>query len=390
MNPSTANPNASDTPTVPVSYPFTPAPTAGGHPDILGSITPDTRRGASGRPVEKAFTPHMRGFLDYLKLEKHFSDYTGKSYGADLIQFGQFLSGKIGQAHADQASTELDGPQLDAIILKTEALTVRDFLAYLYGQNYTKSTTARKLATLRSFFKYLIRRGHVSTSPLSSIRTPKQEKRLPKCLDLEQVQKLLESPGEADILSCRDKAMLEVLYSSGIRVSELVELQTGDIDLVEGVLRVKGKGRKDRLTPIGSQAISALQHYFQMRQIDARCQQSTHSQQVFLNKHGQPLSTRSVRRKLDKYLVMAGLDPGISPHTLRHSFATHLLNNGADLRSVQELLGHQSLSTTQIYTHLTTSRMKQVYDQAHPRADQPTIPHSASQQRSMYYPAKAV
>jgi integrase/recombinase XerC len=151
-----------------------------------------------------------------------------------------------------------------------------------------------------------------------------------------------------------------------------------DLDLQEGVLRVKGKGRKDRLTPIGSQAIKAIQRYFEMRQADARCQQSSHAHRVFLNKHGEPLSTRSVRRKLDKYLQMAGLDPGISPHTLRHSFATHLLNNGADLRSVQELLGHQSLSTTQIYTHLTTSRMKEAYDSAHPRADAPTIPHPSN------------
>jgi len=151
---------------------------------------------------------------------------------------------------------------------------------------------------------------------------------------------------------------------------------------------VKGKGRRDRLTPIGSQAIKAVQRYFEIRGADARCQQSRHATRVFLNKHGETLSTRSVRRKLDKYLVAAGLDPGISPHTLRHSFATHLLNNGADLRSVQELLGHQSLSTTQIYTHLTTARMKEAYDSAHPRADSGTIPHPASNP-SRHYPAKA-
>ena len=166
---------------------------------------------------------------------------------------------------------------------------------------------------------------------------------------------------------------------SGIRVSELVELQQADLDLQEGVLRVRGKGRKDRLTPIGSQAIKAVQHYFDMRALDTRCTTGPHAQLVFLNKHGDPLSTRSVRRKLDKYLQQAGLDPGISPHTLRHSFATHLLNNGADLRSVQELLGHQSLSTTQVYTHLTTARVKQVYDHAHPRAQADTIPHPVTQ-----------
>src|SRR5437868_13707095 len=182
--------------------------------------------------------------------------------------------------------------------------------------------------------------------------------------------------------------MLEVLYSSGIRVSELVELDMADMDLQEGVLRVRGKGRKDRLTPIGSQAIKALQRYFELRNADPRLAAQT-TGRVFLNKHGQSLSTRSVRRKLDKYLVQAGLDPGISPHTLRHSFATHLLNNGADLRSVQELLGHQSLSTTQIYTHLSTNRVKEAYDSAHPRADAPAIPHPArNNPQRPFFPAK--
>jgi integrase/recombinase XerC len=339
--------------------------------------------------VEKHFSPLVQQFLSYLKLEKHFSEYTVKSYGADLIQFGQYLSGEIGQ-HNPDASGNGNGngngyaaaspgskvlpEELDKRQLGCEPLTIREFLAYLYGQNYTKSTTARKLATLRSFYKFLIRRGLVSVNPLSTIRTPKQDKRLPKFLDLEQVQKLLDAPGDGDLLAARDKAMLEVLYSSGIRVSELVDLDMADMDLQEGVLRVRGKGRKDRLTPIGSQAIKALQRYFELRNSDPRLAALT-AGRVFLNKHGQSLSTRSVRRKLDKYLVQAGLDPGISPHTLRHSFATHLLNNGADLRSVQELLGHQSLSTTQIYTHLSTGRMKDAYDGAHPRANMPTIPH---------------
>ncbi|HET6249566.1 MAG TPA: tyrosine recombinase XerC [Tepidisphaeraceae bacterium] len=342
--------------------------------------------------IEKHFTPLVTQFLDYLRLEKHFSDYTVKSYGADLIQFGQFLAGEIGPAAAaipaGVTAPKVSLVEVDERVVKCEALTVREFLAYLYGQNYTKSTTARKLATLRSFYKFLIRRGIVSASPLITIRTPKQEKRLPKCLDLEQVQKLLDAPGDNDLLSARDKAMLEVLYSSGIRVSELVELEMGDIDLQEGVLRVKGKGRKDRLTPIGSQAIKAVQRYFELRTQEPKCN-GPHQARVFLNKHGETLSTRSVRRKLDKYLVQAGLDPGISPHTLRHSFATHLLNNGADLRSVQELLGHQSLSTTQIYTHLSTSRMKEVYDAAHPRAVRPGGPDPSSGNGSIPHPAAA-
>jgi integrase/recombinase XerC len=336
---------------------------------------------------EKSFCPLVKSFLDYLKLERHFSDYTVRSYGADLYQFGQFIGGQIGTAFANAERVGAATEPLDAKFVRCETLTIREFLAYLTAQNYTKSTTARKLATLRSFYKYVIRRGLVSAHPLSTIRTPKQERRLPKCLELDQVQKLLDAPGEADILCIRDKAMLEVLYSSGIRVSELVDLETQDIDLQEGVLRVRGKGRKDRLTPIGSQAINALKRYFGSRQADPKMNtQFTHK--VFLNKHGEPLSTRSVRRKLDKYLTIAGLDPGISPHTLRHSFATHLLNNGADLRSVQELLGHQSLSTTQVYTHLTTKRMKDVYDSAHPRAGVDPIPHPSSS-TIPHYPAKA-
>ena len=346
----------------------------------------------SAPPAEKGFSPLVRQFLDYLKLERHFSDYTIKSYGADLVQFGQFLSGQIGRMHQSNpqsADTSLSGEQLDQKQVSCEPLSVREFLAYLYGQNYTKSTTARKLATLRSFYKFLMRRGLVSVNPLSTIRTPKQEKRLPKCLDLEQIQKLLDTPGDGDILAARDKAMLEVLYSSGIRVSELVELDLADLDLQEGVLRVKGKGRKDRLTPIGSQAIKALQRYFEMRTAENQGQAPT-AGRVFLNKHGGAISTRSVRRKLDKYLVQAGLDPGISPHTLRHSFATHLLNNGADLRSVQELLGHQSISTTQVYTHLTTSRMKEVYDQAHPRAGTVQHPSISNQQPPSQPYSKAI
>jgi integrase/recombinase XerC len=379
--------------TIATAFPSLPDASAATNSGVeLGGST----RSSGSAPVEKNFTPLVRAFLDYLKLERHFSDYTVKSYGADLIQFAQYIAGEVGRPAGAEPAAKLTNEQVDQLQAKCEPLTIREFLAYLYGQNYTKSTTARKLATLRSFFKFLIRRGTVSVNPLSTIRTPKQDKRLPKCLDLEQVQKLLDAPGDGDLLAARDKAMLEILYSSGIRVSELVELEMADLDLTEGVLRVKGKGRKDRLTPIGSQAIKAVQRYFELRGQEPKCQTGRWAARVFLNKHGDTLSTRSVRRKLDKYLVEAGLDPGISPHTLRHSFATHLLNNGADLRSVQELLGHQSLSTTQIYTHLSTSRMKEVYDQAHPRADVPSIPHPASVAAingnpppKPYYPAKA-
>ena len=202
---------------------------------------------------------------------------------------------------------------------------------------------------------------------MSTIRTPKQDKRLPKFLDEPEVRKLLETPDVATILGCRDRAMLETMYSTGVRVSELVDLNLNDIDFVGEALHVRGKGKKERITPISPTALAWIKRFMELRRADPRSQ-TFNQEALFINKHGQRLSTRSVRRKLDKYLAICGLDPAISPHTLRHSFATHMLNRGADLRAVQELLGHQSLSTTQIYTHVTAARMKQVYDQAHPRA----------------------
>jgi integrase/recombinase XerC len=186
-------------------------------------------------------------------------------------------------------------------------------------------------------------------------------------MEMEQITKLLATPDDGTLLGARDRAMLEVLFSTGVRVSELVDLNFMDVDFEGRTLRVRGKGKKQRTAPIGETAMAAVKRYLDLRRADSRSA-SFDQNALFVNKHGQRLSTRSVRRKLDKYLAEAGLDPTISPHTLRHSFATHLLNNGADLRSVQELLGHQSLSTTQIYTHLTTPRLKAVYDDAHPRA----------------------
>jgi integrase/recombinase XerC len=327
-------------------------------------------------------------FLNYLKFERHFSPHTAKCYAADLAQFCAFLVGdkeaaKGGQsfgAVAKALGAQVAGAESGAggtavlsvadIAQKLRDVTpdqVKEFLAFLGTQSYSKSTIARKLATLRSFYKFCMRRGIVSSHPLASIRTPKQEKRLPKFLELDQITKLLNTPDDNTLLGARDKAMLEVLFSTGVRVSELVDLNFGDVDVEGQVIRVRGKGKKQRTTPVGGTALAALKKYLDLRRVDARAG-AFDQQALFVNKHGQRLSTRSVRRKLDKYLAEAGLDPSISPHTLRHSFATHMLNNGADLRSVQELLGHQSLSTTQIYTHLTTQRLKKAYDDAHPRA----------------------
>ncbi len=329
-------------------------------------------------------------FLNYLTYERHFSPHTAKCYAADLRQFTDFLCGTVGGSDgpgnspgygASQAGYPPSGPgvatatatatvsttDLRQMFLEIETETIRKFLAFLGQQDYSKSTMARKLATLRSFYKFCRRRGYIDGNPLATIRTPKQEKRLPKFLEAGQIEVLLNTPDISTLLGARDRAMLEVMYSTGIRVSELVDLNMADVDFVGQCLRVRGKGKKQRTTPIGPTALTAIRRYLDMRRIDPRSA-SFDQEALFVNKHGQRLSTRSVRRKLDKYLTEAGLDPSISPHTLRHSFATHMLDNGADLRSVQELLGHQSLSTTQIYTHLTTAKLKKAYDEAHPRS----------------------
>jgi len=326
-------------------------------------------------------------FLNYLRFERHFSPHTAKCYAADLHQFCEFLSEHGGGgSHSEPADNGYqpgtgDGPGAalavatpprttfvsEVSLTSVETEDIQRFLAFLNERSYSKSTTARKLATLRSFYKFCLRRSHVQVNPLATIRTPKQDKRLPKFLEEEDIRKLLETPDTNTVLGCRDRAMLETMYSTGIRVSELVDLNVADVDFVGEALHVRGKGKKQRITPISPTALAWIKRYMELRRQDPRAA-SFNQEAVFVNKHGQRLSTRSVRRKLDKYLALAGLDPTISPHTLRHSFATHMLSRGADLRSVQELLGHQFLSTTQIYTHVTVNRMKQAYDAAHPRA----------------------
>ena len=317
--------------------------------------------------------PPIKEFLDYLQYERHFSAHTVKCYSADLRQFVSYIEenpqggqtdGGDFAAASDYSEGNVSG--ITSCLLEMGVNTIRAFLAYLSEKNYSKTSSARKLATLRSFYKYLNRRGYVESSPVTVIRTPRQEKRLPRFLEPEQIQKLLSCPDTNTLLGARDRAILETLYSSGLRVSELVALNLTDVDFLGEVLHLRGKGKKERIAPIGPSALQAIQRYLTFRDVDPR-KHNFDQVALLINKHGQRLSTRSVRRKLDKYLRQAGLDPRISPHTLRHSFATHMLNNGADLRVVQELLGHRSLSTTQIYTHLTTSHMKDVYESSHPR-----------------------
>jgi len=326
----------------------------------------------------------IQKFLDYLRFEKRFSEHTAKCYGADLHQFGEFLTGMsepTGGEHEhmpsphEQAGTATavatqTSPRLDQLLLSIDVNAVRAYLAHLNDKEYSKATIARKLATLRSFYKFLVKRNEITSNPVVAVRTPKQEKKLPRFLEYEEVKRLLETPPVDNWLGARDRAILETLYSTGIRVSELVALNMDDIDFLGEIVHVRGKGKKERIAPISSSALQVIQHYMEYRNKRAQTNNNFDPKVLFVNKHGRRLSTRSVRRKMDKYLKMAGLDPSISPHTLRHSFATHMLDKGADLRSVQELLGHQSLSTTQVYTHLSTSKLKEIYEAAHPRENE--------------------
>ena len=284
-------------------------------------------------------------FLNYLKIEKNMSTHTVINYSVDLRDFGKFL----GEA------AELE---------KIDYLTLRKLLASLKEKNYSKRTVARKLACLRSFFKFLYREDHIKSNPITGLSTPKLDKKLPVFLDEGEIIKLLEAPNEKEASGLRDRAILETLYSSGLRISELVGLSLDNVDFIGGVLKVFGKGRKERLAPIGDKALKAIRAYLERRGNS----RSSDKKAVFLNKSGTRLTDRSVRRIVEKYIRLTSLKQSISPHTLRHSFATHLLNRGADLRSVQELLGHMNLSTTQIYTHVSAERLKNVYDKAHPRA----------------------
>jgi len=290
-------------------------------------------------------------FITYLKVEREASPHTVINYSIDLRDFSRFL--KPGSPGELRDSGEFNISKIDHLLL-------RRYLAHIKGKGYSKRTVARKLASLRSFFRFLYKEGYLKSNPITSLSTPKLDKKLPVFLDEKEAAKLVEMPHGRDERSLRDRAVLETLYSSGLRVSELVGLNTDNLDFIGGVVKVYGKGKKERLAPIGEVAIKAIREYLDKRRSNARA--------VFLNRSGARISDRGIRRIVDKYIHMASLKEHVSPHTLRHSFATHLLNKGADLRSVQELLGHSNLSTTQIYTHVTTERLKAVYEKAHPRA----------------------
>lgn len=291
-------------------------------------------------------------FLQSLRVERNASPLTLKSYREDLESVFEYFTERVGRvpAPADVTVAELRG-----------------YVAYMHECDYARSTMARRLACLRSLFRYCLRERWVTTNPAKALRTPKGGRRLPHFLSAEQLAKLLEAPPANEPLGLRDRAILETLYSAGLRVAELAGMNVENWDRDAGILRIVGKGRRERIAPVGRHAAAALAAWVDVREIDPNAPPS-HRTAMFLNKHGRRLTTRSIGRMLEKYLQQTGLDRLTTPHTLRHSFATHLLDGGADLRSVQELLGHKSLTTTQIYTHVSTQRLRETYEKAHPHA----------------------
>ncbi len=290
-------------------------------------------------------------FLQYLKVERNASPLTVKSYSEDLAALVEYLSDDRGHApHPSKVGT----PEL------------RAYLAALSEAAYAKTTIARRLASLRSFFRFGQREGWTKTNPAKPLRNPRKPRSLPHFLSTEEIDRLLAAPPKEG-LGLRDRAILETLYSAGLRVSELAGLNESDLELASGIVHVRGKGRKERLAPLGSYAVQAMRIWFDERTVSPREPKGADAP-VFVNRFGRRLTTRSVARMLEKYLKESGLDRRTTPHTLRHSFATHLLDRGADIRSVQELLGHKSLVTTQIYTHVSTAGLRAAYERAHPRA----------------------
>lgn len=291
-------------------------------------------------------------FLRYLRVERNAAELTLKSYREDLNALVDYLSGDDGRAPEPGQLTALD---------------LRSYAAALQEAGYARSSVARRLASLRSFFRFALREGLVDHNPAKALRNPRPERKLPHFLSTEEIGRLLDAPPADDDRGLRDRAILETMYSAGLRVSEVVGINEGDLDWHEQLVRIRGKGRRERLSPLGSYALKALRRWFKVRRLSPKEPEGPPAP-VFLNRFGRRITTRSVARMLEKHLKQADLDLRTTPHTLRHSFATHLLDRGADIRSVQELLGHKSLTTTQIYTHVSTTALRAAYEKAHPRA----------------------
>lgn len=294
---------------------------------------------------------YLKKFLTYLKVEKDCSEHTLTSYGKDLLAFAEFIH---------------DHKEENFIWEQIGPLDIRAYLTELNDKQYARRTIARRVSALRSFYKFLVRENVLEYSPLAKVRSPKLDKKLPTFLDEFEITELLELP-DSKPLGQRDRAVLEMLYATGCRVSELVGLTLERLDLSNRFVMLLGKGDKERIVPIGHSCSEAMQRYYAVRlQLMTKYKKS--HEFIFINSHGGALTDRSVRRILEKYINMLATHKHVSPHTIRHTFATHLLEHGADLRSVQELLGHANLSTTQIYTHITNERITAIYKQNHPRA----------------------
>lgn len=298
-------------------------------------------------------------FADYLKYQRNASAHTLRNYVSDLEQFHDYLCPK---------DTGGNRPTID--IREIDHITIREYMAKLYQGHRKKSSIARKLATLRTFFKFLCREQVLELNPARLVSSPRLEKRLPKVISIDEVVDFIETPDTDTVLGKRDKAIIELLYATGCRVSEIAGMNLDDIDFKNRMIRVRGKGRKERFVPFGSKAKEALDAYFEERMalLAGAPNHKRDAKVVFLNYQGTRITTRSIGRLIEKYVKQCALNQNISPHSLRHSVATHLLSAGADLRAIQELLGHARLSTTQIYTHVSIERLMQVYDKAHPRA----------------------
>jgi len=294
----------------------------------------------------------IRTFVDFLAAEKGYSDNTCRAYARDIEEFLCFTAD-------EDNSGECSAFRID----KADHLAIRRFLAFLHKKNNKKSTIARKLSSIRTFFRYLIRCGMVEENPADLVLTPKREKTIPKCLTVDEMFGLLDSVATGTKFGLRDRAIFETLYSTGIRVSELNGLNI-DVDFRRGMIRVHGKGNKERIVPVGAKSLNCIKKYRENLNKESLPEDGP----LFLNKNNGRLTTRSIARFLKKNVSECGLAASVSPHVMRHTFATHMLDAGADLRVIQEILGHESLSTTQKYTHVSTDKLMEVYDKAHPRS----------------------
>lgn len=299
---------------------------------------------------------YVDGFLAYLHTEKNASSKTIQSYQKDLFDGISYFAG------------ELEKPDYAIHPADITAALFRSYLAEMRERKNSIATIARRVSAWRSFYRYLCREDVLEDNPLGRVSIPKRDKKLPHFLREGEMKLLVEFPQPEKMLGCRDRALLEVMYGTGIRVSELVGIDLGDLDLKRATVKVTGKGDRERIVPLGDYAVEALRLYIEKGRPALAINQNEYTSALFLNHRGGRLTDRGVRWLLKRYVGRLGLNQQTSPHTFRHSFATHMLDNGADLRAVQELLGHARLSTTQIYTHLSTDRLKRVYDRSHPRA----------------------